>query len=98
MLKHYLKITIRNILANKFNYLLTTLGLAVGIAIFAVVYFMVDVLDHYCVDFPDESNLYKIDATIGETDRYSAISISFSTIEKIKECESVVETVRNLFS
>ena len=54
MLLHYLKITFRNIAKNKFQYLLTTLGIAAGITIFATLYFMMNIATHYFVDLPNE--------------------------------------------
>lgn len=42
MLIHYLKITFRNIVSNKFRYLLTTLGLSVGMVIFSIIFFFAD--------------------------------------------------------
>ena len=86
MLIHYIKITIRNILANKFNYLLTTLGLAVGISIFAVIYFMVEGANHV-VEMPNKDKTFKI-VTIEERDGKFVSELGstpFSVIEKLFE-------------
>ncbi|HBK32695.1 MAG TPA: hypothetical protein DDZ96_11730 [Porphyromonadaceae bacterium] len=60
MILHYLKITFRDIRKNKIRYLLTTLGLAVGITIFAVMYFLFDVFDYLVGKLPDEKNIFEI--------------------------------------
>lgn len=64
MLLHYLKITFRNILNNKFRYLLTTLGIAVGVAIFASLYFMIDIATHYMGSLPDDKNVYVLETIL----------------------------------
>lgn len=57
MLLHYLKITFRNISKEKFRYLLTTLGIAVGMVIFSIVYFFADGINHSWEKMPDEDRL-----------------------------------------
>lgn len=65
MFLHYFKTTLRNIGNNKFRYLITTLGIAVGITIFSVLYLMIDIVTIHMINLPDENNLYVVE-TVAE--------------------------------
>ncbi len=68
MIRHYLKITIRDIGKNKFRYLITTIGLAVGIAFFSLMHFVVDI-PNKLASLPNEKDLYQM---VSSTDEFNS--------------------------
>lgn len=59
MLIHYLKITLRTIRKEKFRYIITTLGIAVGIVIFSTMLLIVDGVKNNASKVPNYDKLYK---------------------------------------
>jgi len=106
MLLHYLKITFRNIAKNKFQYLLTTLGIAAGITIFATLYFMMDIATHYFVDLPNEKNLFAVEIAEETTSELSPSkndyrswnSTSLENLTKLKELQMPEIEAMTLYS
>ena len=59
MLTHYLKITFRTIRKEKFRYIITTLGISVGIVIFSTMLLIVDGVKNNASKVPNYDKLYK---------------------------------------
>ncbi len=74
MINHYLKIVFRDINKNKLRYLLTTLGIAVGIAIFALMHFVVD-FPILLTSLPNDKDLYEMVSSVDRPNTYSAIPL-----------------------
>lgn len=66
MLTHYLKITLRTIRKEKFRYIITTMGISVGIVIFSFMLFFVDGMNRAWHKAPNESQLYSFIETSEE--------------------------------
>ena len=107
MLLHYIKTTVRDIAKNKFQYLLTTLGIAGGITVFAVLNFISDITNHYLVDLPNEKNLYKLEAVqekISESGPDGSVfpswmtPVSLEDLTKLKELQMPEIETMTLYS
>ncbi|MFK8270032.1 FtsX-like permease family protein [Capnocytophaga stomatis] len=88
MLLHYLKITVRNILKHKFRYLLTTLGIAVGITVFAIFQFAIDILNEFEHNLPKDKQLYTLSVNFkeqGSNSEASYLLTPYLVLERLKE-------------
>lgn len=59
MIRHYIKIISRTLRKEKFRYIITTLGISVGIVIFSVMLLLVDGMYNTWNEVPDANKLYK---------------------------------------